>query len=126
MNAIPPDLMYTAEHEWVSGTDGPPARVGSPDFAAEALGDVVFLELPPAGAQVVAGVECGEIESTKSVSPLFSPVTGEVTQVNQAVLDAPELVNQDPYGEGWLFAVAAAAPPDLLDAAAYAALTAAG
>jgi len=116
----PPTLGYTTEHEWVADPNGPTAKVGVTDYAAEALGDVVFLDLPEVGDQLAPGVECGEIESTKSVSSLFAPVGGTVTAVNEAVIDAPELVNQDPYGQGWLFELA----PDgqsgeLLDAAAY-------
>jgi len=118
--SVPPDLGYTAEHEWVSDPNGPTAKVGVTDYAANALGDVVFLDLPETGDQLTAGAECGEIESTKSVSSLFAPVGGTVTAVNQAVIDAPELVNQDPFGDGWLFELA----PDgqtgeLLDAPAY-------
>jgi glycine cleavage system H protein len=116
----PADLSYTSEHEWVQAPAGPTARVGITDFATNALGDVVFLELPEAGAPVTAGEACGEIESTKSVSTLYSPVTGIGSAVNQAAVDSPELVNADPYGEGWLFEVDQPAPgPDLLDAAAY-------
>ncbi|MDR1633600.1 MAG: glycine cleavage system protein GcvH [Bifidobacteriaceae bacterium] len=121
---IPADLFFTADHEWVSDPGGPTARVGVTEFAAVALGDVVFLSLPAVGDAVAAGAECGEIESTKSVSPLYAPVSGEVTAVNEAVLNAPELVNQDPFGVGWLFEVSPTAQGDLLDAAAYAPLTA--
>jgi glycine cleavage system H protein len=114
----PADLLYTTEHEWV--TTAAPARVGITDFATNALGDVVFLQLPEAGSLVTAGEPCGEIESTKSVSTLYSPVTGRVAAVNQAAVDNPELVNADPYGDGWLFEVAEAEPgPDLLEAAQY-------
>jgi glycine cleavage system H protein len=88
------------------------------------LGDVVFVDLPRVGDTVTAGAECGEIESTKSVAPLYSPVSGQVVAVNQAVVDAPELVNQDPFGEGWLFTAEPQGEADLLDAAAYAALLA--
>jgi glycine cleavage system H protein len=114
----PADLLYTSEHEWVTSTA--PARVGITEFATNALGDVVFLELPEAGALVTAGEPCGEIESTKSVSTLYSPVTGRVAEVNQAAVDNPEVVNLDPYGDGWLFTVEDAEPgADLLDAAQY-------
>ncbi|MDR1511855.1 MAG: glycine cleavage system protein GcvH [Propionibacteriaceae bacterium] len=116
----PADRLYTTEHEWVSDAAGPVARVGVTDFAQESLGDVVFLELPEVGGDVVAGEPCGEIESTKSVSTLYSPVTGKVAAVNQAAVDAPETVNADPYGAGWLFEVRdPRAADDLLDAAAY-------
>jgi glycine cleavage system H protein len=117
---VPAELKYTTEHEWVAAPAGPVARVGVTDFATEALGDVVFLELPEPGSQVTAGEPCGEIESTKSVSTLFSPVSGTVTAVNAAAVDSPELVNADPYGEGWLFEVEAPVPGgDQLDAAGY-------
>ncbi|PXY20482.1 glycine cleavage system protein GcvH [Prauserella endophytica] len=119
---IPENLSYTKEHEWVR-LDGDVATVGVTAFAAESLGDVVFVQLPEAGDTVTAGESCGEIESTKSVSELFSPVSGEVTEVNQSVVDGPEVVNADPYDQGWLFRVRTADLPELLDAAAYAALT---
>ncbi|OLT42663.1 glycine cleavage system protein H [Saccharomonospora sp. CUA-673] len=119
---IPQDLRYTKEHEWIS-VDGDVATVGITAFAADALGDVVFVELPEVGSEVSAGTPCGEIESTKSVSELYAPVDGEVTEVNQAVVDTPESVNSDPYEQGWLFKVRVASVPELLDAAAYTALT---
>lgn len=113
-------LGYTPEHEWVTDPDSPTARVGVTDYAANSLGDVVFLDLPEVGDEIEAGAECGEIESTKSVSSLFAPVGGTVTAVNQEAIDAPELVNQDPYGRGWLFEVAPNGQVgQLLDAAAY-------
>ncbi|MDR1294719.1 MAG: glycine cleavage system protein GcvH [Bifidobacteriaceae bacterium] len=121
--SIPAELFYTAEHEWVDHPAAGRARVGITDFAATALGDVVFVDLPPIGATLVAGAPCGEIESTKSVSEIFAPVSGTVVEVNRRVVDAPEVVNEDPYGEGWLFAVDVAPPvPSLLDATGYAAL----
>ncbi|HEY5554511.1 MAG TPA: glycine cleavage system protein GcvH, partial [Cellulomonas sp.] len=104
MSTFPKDLLYTPEHEWVD--DGDPAKVGITDTATEALGDIVYVELPAVGDQVRAGEVCGEIESTKSVSELFSPVNGEVIAINTAVVDDPALVNSDPYGEGWLIKVA--------------------
>jgi glycine cleavage system H protein len=125
MTAVPEDLFFTEDHEWVRHPQGPAARVGVTAFAATALGDVVFLELPQVGDAVTAGDECGEIESTKSVSALYSPVTGVVTAVNEAAVEAPELVNQDPYGAGWLFEAAPEGAAELLDPAAYAALCAA-
>lgn len=97
----PEDLKYTAEHEWVKAGEGP-ARVGITDFAQDALGDIVFVQLPEVGAVVRAGDSCGELESTKSVSDLFAPVNGTVRAVNEALADQPDLVNTDPYGEGWL------------------------
>ncbi|MDR1386447.1 MAG: glycine cleavage system protein GcvH [Propionibacteriaceae bacterium] len=121
---IPADLLYTSDHEWVADSNGPLARVGITAFASEALGDIVYLSLPQPGDTVKAGESCGEIESTKSVSDLYAPVSGSVAEINQAVLDAPELVGDDPYGQGWLFTVHPdGSEADLLDAVAYAALT---
>lgn len=119
----PTELKYTAEHEWLA-VDGDTARVGVTAFAAEALGDVVYVDLPAPGDTVTAGESCGELESTKSVSDLYAPVTGEVVAVNEAVDADPSLVNSDPFGEGWLFVVRFTEPGDLLDAAAYDALVA--
>ena len=120
MSTFPKDLLYTPEHEWVD--DGDPAKVGITDTATEALGDIVYVELPSVGDQVRAGEVCGEIESTKSVSELFSPVNGEVIAINTAVVDDPALVNSDPYGEGWLIKVAVDAPAELLSPEEYEAL----
>jgi glycine cleavage system H protein len=118
----PGNLQYTREHEWVE-IDGDVATVGVTRFAADSLGDVVYVDLPAAGSVVVAGRVCGEIESTKSVSELYAPVSGEIVETNQAVLAAPEVVNADPYDAGWLFRVRFdVAPAGLLDAAAYQAL----
>lgn len=121
----PRELRYTAEHEWVR-LDGARARVGITDFAQQALGDIVFVSLPGVGDAVEAGVSCGEIESTKSVSDLYAPVAGEVLAVNEALEGSPELVNTDPFGEGWMFEVAVADVEGavLLTAAEYEALTA--
>ena len=102
---FPADLRYTADHEWVR-VDGGRARVGITSYAQNALGDIVFVTLPEEGAAVSAGQTCGEVESTKSVSDVFSPVTGSVAAVNPALDTAPELVNSDPYGAGWMFEVA--------------------
>ncbi|KQZ83432.1 glycine cleavage system protein H [Microbacterium sp. Root166] len=117
-------LKYTAEHEWIA-LEGDVATVGITDYAAEKLGDVVFVELPAAGSTVTAGDVCGEIESTKSVGELYAPLTGEVVAVNDAAVDDPSLVNSEPFGEGWLIklTVDAAAVADLLDRDAYVALT---
>ena len=98
----PEDLKYTAEHEWVKVGEGGPARVGITDFAQDALGDIVYVQLPEVGTAVRAGDSCGELESTKSVSDLFAPVNGTVRAVNEALADQPDLINTDPYGEGWL------------------------
>lgn len=121
MSAIPTDLSYTAEHEWVAA--GEPATVGITAHAAEALGDVVYLELPPVGTALTAGAVCGEIESTKSVSELFAPVDGTVVEVNEAAVADPALVNADPFGAGWLLKVTVTSTPELLSAEQYAALT---
>ena len=119
----PEDLRYTVEHEWVrsGGADGT-VRIGITSYAQDALGDVVYVTLPQVGVGVTAGDACGEVESTKSVSDLFAPIDGEVTARNEALDATPELVNSDPYGEGWLFELRPAdadAVGGLLDVAAY-------
>jgi len=116
------ELQYTADHEWVL-IEGDTATVGISDYAAEKLGDVVFVELPDVGTSVTGGTVVGEIESTKSVGELFAPVNGTVTAVNSAVVDTPELVNSDPFGEGWLLKIAFTELPTLLSFAEYSALT---
>ena len=123
---FPDDLRYTKEHEWLrlEGNDG---VVGITDFAQDALGDVVFVELPTVGAVLTAGQTFGVVESNKTVSDLFAPVGGRVTAVNQGLRDEPEHVNRDPYGEGWMIKIALARREDvdgLLDAAAYRAFVA--
>ena len=121
---IPEDLQYTKDHEWLR-TEGDTVRVGVTDYAQDALGDIVFVTLPEAGTQVRAGETCGEVESTKSVSDIYAPVTGTVVERNDALDTAPELVNTDPYGDGWMLAIrrddAAGGDGDteLLDAATY-------
>ena len=115
------DLRYTAEHEWVA-VDGDVATVGITAYAADKLGDVVYVDLPKTGSSVAAGKVVGEIESTKSVGELFAPVEGEVVESNQAVVDDPTLVNSDPYGTGWLIKVRFTELPELLDAEQYAKL----
>lgn len=102
MSEIPADLYYTEEHEWVQRTGDDTVRVGITDYAQSALGDVVFVQLPDVGAQVTAGESFGEVESTKSVSDLYAPVTAKVVAVNGDLEGNPQLVNSDPYGEGWL------------------------
>lgn len=119
---FPNHLRYTAEHEWLH-IDGEIATVGVTTFAADSLGDIVFVDLPAVGSTIVAGQPCGEIESTKSVSDLYAPVDGQIVEINQAVSDAPGLINADPFDKGWLFRVAFSEAPQLLDAAAYDALT---
>ncbi|MGR2751301.1 glycine cleavage system protein GcvH [Agromyces arachidis] len=116
------DLKYTEEHEWVK-VDGETVTIGITDYAAEKLGDVVYVDLPAAGTAITTGTVVGEIESTKSVGELFAPVDGEVVESNQAVVDSPELVNSDPFGEGWLLKVTAASLPELLSLDEYRALT---
>ena len=115
------ELQYTEEHEWVL-VDGDTLTIGITDYAAEKLGDVVYVDLPKAGSTITTGNVVGEIESTKSVGELFAPVDGEVVESNQAVIDAPELVNSDPFGEGWLIKVTVGALPKLLSHAEYRAL----
>lgn len=117
MASYPEHLQYSREHEWVDASS--PAVIGITSHAADALGDVVYVELPEVGAEIEAGSVVGEIESTKSVSELFSPVTGTVVEVNQAVVDDPALVNADPFGAGWLFKVEVTGLGELLDAAEY-------
>jgi glycine cleavage system H protein len=108
----PEDLQYTADHEWVR-VDGDLVRIGITAFAQDALGDIVYVTLPDPGAEVEAGAACGEVESTKSVSDVFAPVSGTVAVRNEALDGAPELVNSDPYGEGWMFEVRVADPAAL-------------
>ena len=128
--SVPAELRYTEEHEWVA-IEGDTASVGITDYAAESLGDVVYVSLPSVGSAVTAGEPCGEVGSTKSVSDLYSPVDGEVTEINEELDGDPGLVNAEPYGAGWMFRVrvsagadgAAALPPGLLTAAEYEELT---
>lgn len=117
-------LTYTAEHEWIA-VDGDVATVGITDYAADKLGDVVFIDLPDVDAGVSAGQVVGEIESTKSVGELYAPLTGDVVAVNQAAIDDPSIVNSDPFGDGWLVKIRidGPTPADLLDREAYVALT---
>ncbi|MEU6338700.1 glycine cleavage system protein GcvH [Streptomyces cellulosae] len=116
----PQDLRYSKEHEWLSAAEDGVSTVGITEHAANALGDVVFVQLPEVGATVTAGETCGELESTKSVSDLYSPVTGEVTEVNEDVVNDPALVNSAPFEGGWLFKVRVTdEPADLLSAAEY-------
>ncbi|MEH0938534.1 glycine cleavage system protein GcvH [Micromonospora psammae] len=123
---IPEDLRYTAEHEWVVGSDGGAVRVGITHFAQDALGDIVFVQLPDEGAVVAAGEPLGEIESTKSVSEIYAPVSGTVAARNEALADTPDVINTDPYGAGWLLEITPddpAALDGLLSAGAYRELT---
>ena len=121
---MPAELLYSKDHEWVRVESDGVAVIGVTDFAAEQLGDVVYVDLPEAGSEITSGTEMGEIESTKSVSDLFSPISGTVSETNQAVVDEPELVNSSPFEEGWLIkATFEALPDDLLSAEEYKALT---
>ena len=116
-------LQYTAEHEWIA-VDGDVARIGITAYAADKLGDVVFVDLPKVGQAVTAGRVVGEIESTKSVGELYAPLDGEIVESNDAVVADPSLVNSDPFGAGWMIAVRFTELPALLSADEYAALTA--
>lgn len=120
---IPDDLRYTAEHEWVRPRgDGPGLRVGITDYAQDALGDIVYVQLPDPGTEVKAGEAFGEVESTKSVSEIYAPVSGTVVTRNDALADHPEVINSDPYGDGWLVEIDPSDPAGfdaLLDAAGY-------
>lgn len=118
------ELLYSKDHEWVRVESDGVAVIGVTDFAAEQLGDVVYVDLPEVGSEITSGTEMGEIESTKSVSDLFSPISGTVSETNQAVVDEPELVNSSPFEEGWLIKASfEALPDDLLSAEEYKALT---
>lgn len=122
---VPEQLRYTAEHEWAAA-EGDRVRVGITHYAQDALGDIVFLTLPEVGAQFAAGDAVGEVESTKSVSEIYAPVSGTVVAVNDAAVAAPEVLNDDPYGDGWLLELAPSEPDalsGLLDAAGYRKLT---
>jgi glycine cleavage system H protein len=122
---IPGELRYSSDHEWAKATDGV-VRIGITDYAQDALGDVVFVELPKVGTTVNAGATLGEVESTKSVSEIYSPVSGTVSAVNDSLTATPESVNSDPYGEGWICEITTTSSDDfdgLLDAAGYQALT---
>lgn len=124
MSLIPEGLQYTKEHEWVSST-GNLYTMGITDFAQEALGDIVYVQLPKIGETLTSGKVCGEIESTKSVSEIYAAVSGVVSEINGALSQTPELVNSDPYGAGWLVKVEVAGEPsELLDAAGYGHITA--
>jgi len=126
---VPPELHYSNEHEWAQALDGTSrVRIGITDFAQDSLGDVVFVDLPAAGTSVNVGEALGVLESTKSVSDLYAPVAGTVAAVNETLADNPQLLNEDPYGEGWLIEIelgdgATLADAGLLDAEAYRALT---
>jgi glycine cleavage system H protein len=122
----PEDLKYTEEHEWVSQRAPGAIRIGITEYAQDQLGDVVYVQLPEVGQRIDAGNPVGEVESTKSVSEIFAPVSGTVTAVNESLTEQPELINSDPYGEGWMFDVELDDPDaleGLLEAEAYQAIT---
>jgi glycine cleavage system H protein len=124
MSSIPNELSYTKEHEWVSAVDLT-FTMGITDYAQAALGDIVYVQLPKIGEAVVAGKVCGEVESTKSVSDIYAPVTGTIVAINDSLSNSPESINSDPYGGGWLAKIeVTAAPSDLLTASQYGELTA--
>lgn len=122
MKNVPNDLKYTDQHEWLD-IAGDIATVGITSFAAEALGDLVYLDLPAVGATVAAGQPCGEVESTKSVSDLYAPANGEVVELNESAIEDPSTLNTDPFGDGWLFRMRLSSTPELLSAADYQRLT---
>lgn len=123
MSNVPGNLQYSKEHEWVDSSGGNLVKIGITDYAQGALGDIVYVQLPKVGDTVTEGVVCGEIESTKSVSELFSPVSGKVVSVNSQLDSAPETLNSDPYGAGWIAEIEISTPSAaLMDAAGYSAL----
>lgn len=123
MSNVPANLQYSKEHEWVDSSGGNKVKVGITDYAQGALGDIVYVQLPKVGDSVAEGKVCGEVESTKSVSEIYSPVTGTIVSINSSLDSAPETLNSDPYGAGWIFEIEVTTPSnDLMDAAAYSAL----
>jgi glycine cleavage system H protein len=124
MSSIPSNVSYTKEHEWVS-IDASICTMGISDYAQAALGDIVYVQLPKVGDKVTAGAVCGEVESTKSVSDIYAPVSGVVVEINQSLSDSPETINADPYGQGWLAKIEVIGEPtELLTALEYAEITA--
>ena len=124
MASLPTDYLYSAEHEWVNSTDVKPGdvvRVGITQYAADQLGEIVYVELPEVGTEAEAGDPCGEVESTKSVSDIYAPVSGEIVAVNEDLEDSAAIINDDPYGEGWIYEVRVTEAGPLMDAEAYAA-----
>ena len=123
MSRVPVGLRFTAEHEWIADAGDGTVRFGITDYAQDSLGDIVYVDLPKVGQALTAGQPCGEVESTKSVSEIYAPVTGEVVAVNAVLSDAPETVNAQPYDDGWMVQVRIAGEPEgTLDAAGYRAL----
>ncbi len=122
MSNIPEDLRYTESHEWVAQQEDGTLRVGITDYAQQQLGDLVYVELPEVGQSFVSGAECAVVESVKSASDLYMPVSGEIVSVNEELADSPELINQDPYGQGWIYEIQPTDPAELdglLDADGY-------
>ena len=122
MTALPTDFLYSEEHEWVNTSavvEGETVRVGITHIAAEALGEIVFVELPEVGTEIEADEAYGEVESTKSVSDIYAPVSGEIVAINEDLEDNAGVINEDPYGEGWLYEVKVTESGDLMDAEAY-------
>ena len=125
MSNTPSDLLYTKDHEWIKENADGSVRMGITDYAQGALGDIVYIQLPKIGSAVSANAVCGEVESTKSVSEIFAPVTGKVLRVNEKLESNPELINSDPYGEGWIAEIGDVSRPEaLLSSADYSSLTA--
>ena len=125
MSNVPVELQYTKEHEWIRSQSATVFAIGITDFAQGALGDIVYIQLPKVGQLVQAGAVCGEVESTKSVSEIYSPITGKIVAVNPDLDKTPELINQDPYGAGWIAEIEVSeTPTDLLSSAEYETLTA--
>ena len=125
MSNTPSDLLYTKDHEWIKENADGSIRMGITDYAQSALGDIVYIQLPKVGSAVSANAVCGEVESTKSVSEIFAPVTGKVLRVNEKLESNPELINSDPYGEGWIAEIGDVSRPEaLLSSADYSSLTA--
>ena len=125
MSNVPADLQYTKEHEWIRESQAGTFHIGITDFAQGALGDIVYIQLPKVGQNVRAGEVCGEVESTKSVSEIYSPLTGTITAVNSALDTTPELINQDPYNAGWIAEISVTeSATDLLSSTEYETLTA--
>jgi glycine cleavage system H protein len=124
MSSIPSNVSYTKEHEWVS-IDASICTMGITDYAQAALGDIVYVQLPKVGEKVTAGAVCGEVESTKSVSDIYAPVSGVIVEINQSLADSPETINADPYGQGWLAKIEVIGQPsELLTAQEYGEITA--
>ena len=119
MSLVPEGLSYTKEHEWVEATTDGVIRFGITDYAQSALGDIVYIQLPQVGDELVAGKVCGEVESTKSVSEIYAPVSGKVMSVNDSLNQTPEILNKDPYAIGWIAEVAVSAPGELLSSGEY-------